>query len=169
MEYSSASLSYLEILYKKLEAYTQHLSNIHKDRLQCKKGCFSCCVDNLEVLGLEAAYIHDKYPDVLLEEKGKQGGCAFLNKEGECRVYFARPFICRTHGLPLKLEIENEGQVFDILDICELNETEIPLSDLPDEHVLNVKTFEQILIGLQIDADKGSMHRVKLREMFINQ
>ena len=169
MEYSAASLSYLEILYKKLEAYTQHLSNIHKDRLKCQKGCFSCCVDNLEVLGLEAAYIQQKYPQVLSEEKGPLGACAFLDGEGACRVYFARPFICRTHGLPLNLEVEENGQVFDILDICELNETEIPLSDLPEEHILNVKTFEQILLGLQIDADKGSMHRVKLREMFVNQ
>ena len=166
INYSPDLIQILQMFYQKTDAMCNYLSKMNEDRLQCKKGCSACCVDNLEVMGLEAAYIKNKYPEVLNEKPNKLGQCAFLDETGACRVYEARPFICRTHGLPLQWEIEENGQKSKVLDICELNETETPLSDLADNQIFDVNMFEEILIGLQLNADLGKMDRVKLREMF---
>lgn len=94
------------------------------DALTCRRGCAQCCVAGLSVLPVEAA---------LLEESGAQppahatpGMCAFLDAEGACTAYAARPVLCRTHGLALKTEPDPSRAASlrvlgDDVEVCALN------------------------------------------------
>mgnify|MGYP006282040667 CR=1 FL=1 len=62
--------------------------------------------------------------------KGVEGGvvCPLLGDDGACKVYEARPVICRVHGLPLAypvFEYDQEGNLLpdsDPMDLwCDLN------------------------------------------------
>jgi hypothetical protein len=58
------------------------------------------------------------------------GRCAFLDDDGACTVYDARPFLCRTHGLPLRTDDAADRPrgglrvLRDDVSVCALNFTE---------------------------------------------
>ncbi len=65
---------------------------------------------------------------------GRASRCAFLDRDGACTVYGARPIICRTHGLPLSYRIyeydwkgrEVNPERPEYTDLwCDLNFTEL--------------------------------------------
>lgn len=86
--------------------------------MACRKGCSECCILT-SVFPIEAHAIHQyvqSHPGCIkdtLTKKGKGRACHFLNPEGVCLIYPARPVICRTHGNPLLIE----GR----LDFCRKN------------------------------------------------
>lgn len=134
-------------------------------KLKCQKGCCACCRDHLTVTQGEAALIREKFPDVLLEKPHPSGACAFLDETGACRIYSARPYICRTHGLPLRWTDEDEnGDDCEKRDICEQNDAIDPASlsreqcwtlGLPELQLAQINT-------LTFGEDK----RISLRGMF---
>jgi hypothetical protein len=73
------------------------------DALACKRGCASCCVDGLSVLPVEAAAIRASGLAPPARPTADRGMCAFLDHEGACSIYAARPVLCRTHGMALKM------------------------------------------------------------------
>jgi Fe-S-cluster containining protein len=97
------------------------------DALTCKRGCDACCVDGLSVLPVEAALIqaHGGRPS----PRQREGMCAFLDDDGACTVYEARPVLCRTHGLALKSSGKEDQEarglrvLADDVSACELNYT----------------------------------------------
>lgn len=124
--------------------------------LTCKRGCSACCVDGLTVFQVEAERIRRSASSLLSSaEPHPPGRCAFLGSEGECRIYEARPYVCRTQGLPLRW-IEDE---FDYRDICELND--VPVETLAPEECWTLGEFEERLARLQPDGN-----RVALRDLF---
>ena len=74
----------------------------------CKKGCEMCCYDKVYLTTTEKVIL-DHYvkknkihPDPVnnkpwSERKFAEYKCRYL-KNGECQVYDARPFVCRTHN-----------------------------------------------------------------------
>lgn len=165
--YAQELLNALLIFYQKVEKRTSRLEEKHVARLQCQKGCHSCCLDDLEVVGIEAAFIQQQHPELLFPQLAHPlGKCAFLNDEGACRVYESRPLVCRTHGFPLQwTEIEHRTSV-EYRDICPLNENEEPIEQLEEEDCLKIDQLEETLARLQLMADQGAMHRIKLRDLF---
>ena len=141
----------------------------HGERLQCRRGCAACCVDDLSVFALEAARIQREAPEVLLEAPGPEGACAFLDGAGACRVYEARPYVCRTQGLPLRWIDEDEaGEFVERRDICELNEPGTPdLVDLEPEACWPLGPIEERLRALQAAFEPADpLRRVRLRDLF---
>lgn len=129
--------------------------------LQCALGCCACCLDDLSVCASEAEYI--RVNNALLlenEEPHAKGACAFLDTHGACRIYPHRPYICRTHGLPLRWF--DDG--VEYRDICEKNET-VLTDALPASMFWTLGAVEQHL-G-KIDAYFFEMpQRVLLRDLF---
>ncbi|TFG93764.1 MAG: hypothetical protein E4H13_15795 [Calditrichales bacterium] len=154
--------------YLKVDTEVALLSKIHRTRLQCRRGCFQCCVDDLSVFTIEADNICHHFPQIL--SKGipyKKDACALLDPEGACRIYEQRPYVCRTQGLPLRWYSENPGEKnIELRDICPLNETGTPLLEIPAGQIWLIGPSEGKLAGLQENYDKGRMQRVKLRTLF---
>ena len=155
-----------------LDAMTRRLSVLHAARLACKRGCSSCCVDDLSVFEVEAAPIRQRFAALLATEAPHpEGGCAFLDASGGCRIYAERPYVCRTQGLPLRWLDDEQEQTVERRDICPLNETDEPIEELADIDCFTLGPFEEGLARLQLahdvaNASANPSPRVKLRELF---
>jgi len=167
VRYSTEMLENLQAFYKKVDQLTASLEKVHANRLKCQKGCHACCIDDLEVFGIEAELITTKNKPLVENSFPHMiGKCAFLGEEDECRIYEHRPFVCRTHGLPLSWLEEVDGEDVEYRDICSLNEEGEPIEDLSEEKVLDLVPLDEQLAMLQFKADGGREHRVKLRDLF---
>ena len=163
MRVEKDSNSAIRSLHAEVDAAVGPLTQRHAGRLRCGRGCHECCVDELTVSAAEAERIRREYPGVLKEEAGATGSCAFLGGEGECRVYEARPYVCRTQGLPLRWFGEHDGQVVELRDICPLNDiaSDEPLESLDADDCWLLGPVEGKLAMLS-----GASQRVPLRGMF---
>jgi uncharacterized protein len=133
------------ILRKELDEEIDRLESIHSNHLACKKRCDLCCMP-FSVFPVEYEVIKEEFEvllasETLKEESHSVGTCAFL-KNHSCSIYESRPFICRTHGLPL-LYMENEEWV---LSHCELNfkdadEDYFDESDMHEQDKWNSKLY----------------------------
>jgi len=159
-----------------IDELTVPLEKLHRERLQCKRGCADCCVDDITVYEVEADRIRRQHAALL--ESGMPhapGACAFLDGEGACRIYEDRPYVCRTQGLPLRWAAEDEaGGVVERRDICELNVSESqPLVDVDPNHCwtlgpaeTKLQQIEALHEGSAQDVEPGELRRVRLRDLF---
>ena len=154
----------LEDFYASLYIIVARLEKTHVQRLQCKKGCFSCCVDDITVFEVEAQNIKEKNREFLEHgQPAPAGRCAFLDNEGSCRIYDSRPYVCRTQGLPLRWI---EGNT-EYRDICPLNEEEHnSIVDLQEQDCFTFEPFEEQLALIQIQQTGIELKRVRLRDLF---
>ncbi|MDP8223897.1 MAG: YkgJ family cysteine cluster protein [Candidatus Lernaella stagnicola] len=134
--------------------------------LKCGPGCASCCQDDLTVFAVEALRIRREFPDVLKGGvPGPVGRCAFLDGEDRCRVYSARPYVCRTQGLPLRWLVEQDGEWVEYRDICPINDDDFPLVELPESDCYPLGPAEEVLRELQFLLGGDDLTRVALRSL----
>ena len=159
----------LDLLHGAVEQIAEELAAHHGSRLRCRRGCASCCVDDLSVWEVEAAKIARDFPHLLRHQQpAPAGGCAFLDQGGACRIYDSRPYVCRTQGLPLRWVEEVEGQWQEWRDICPLNEGPggvEGLEGLEAQECWTLGSVEEKLWELQQAWGAGET-RVKLRDLF---
>lgn len=143
----------LDALYAEVDQVVERLEQRHRGRLACRAGCSGCCHDGLTVFAVEADRIRARHPGLLAEAApGPEGGCAFLDPEGRCRIYPDRPYVCRTQGLPLRwLDAAGERR-----DVCELNDADarpggVELLELSAEDCFELGPFEGRLAALQAE------------------
>ena len=151
----------LDDLHAEVDRRARVLAESHRERMQCGRGCFGCCVDDLTVFEVEAEKIRAG-ADLLLASGTPHppGRCAFVGDEGECRIYELRPYVCRTQGLPLRW-LDHEAEA-EYRDICPLNDDEWePVEELAPERCWTLGEFEEKLAELQRDGK-----RVRLRDLF---
>lgn len=148
------------------------LAERNRERLRCGRGCAACCVDDITVFELEADRIRAEYPAVLANARPHaRGACAFLSDDGLCRVYRARPYVCRTQGFPLRWAAEipdAPGEIGEYRDVCALNDRpELPALDAIDaDDCWTLGPIEEVLRRLQEARDGGVGRRVALRDLF---
>jgi len=157
----------LRMLHEAVDRDAGALQRVHAARLQCRRGCHECCVDGLTVFEVEAAAIRNAFPELLASGiPHSEGGCAFLDEEGACRIYTARPYVCRTQGLPLRWLSDKDGETVEYRDICPLNEPGGPeLTELPENRCWTLGPWESRLAALQERNGSGG-ERVALRALF---
>jgi Fe-S-cluster containining protein len=138
--------------------------------MQCRRGCHSCCRPDLTIWNVEcraiAEYL-DQNPQIVprlirLENEDPFGGqrCRFLEADGKCGIYEARPLICRSHGAPIQFRVQKTME----RDVCPLNFEGQDLSGLPEGDVLNIETLNTLLsvINRQFDESRAD-ERFQLR------
>ena len=82
----------------------------HRDVMACAAGCADCCAADLTVFPVEAAPLAgalEALPQDLrdaVRDRARRGAHCALLVGSRCSVYGQRPIICRTQGLPLRLE-----------------------------------------------------------------
>lgn len=117
--YVSDTTGGLAHLYQRCES---HLDEFHPERdhyLDCRPGCGDCCIVNVAVLWPEALAIVSHLEELPSDEQSRlleniselwiriQGvsdedrvcmrqPCAFLDTDGSCSIYPARPLMCRS-------------------------------------------------------------------------
>lgn len=157
----------LLVLHDAIDQRAHEVAEANRDRLQCRRGCSGCCVDDLTVFEVEASRIVRAHDDLL--QRGSPhppGACAFLDAEGACRIYADRPYVCRTQGLPLRWIESEAGEPTEMRDICELNVVGQPIEELPETACWEIGPFESELVELQRSTDGGAGRRVSLRSLF---
>ncbi len=138
---AAAAFANLAALHAKVDAKFADIAARHPDQVNCRRGCHSCCLPNLTVVGVEAARIRQYFvdhPDALAaartNARDKPHGatrCAMLDVDGGCVIYPVRPTLCRAHGAPALVSKPSGPQ----LDVCPLNFTNIKLETLPDDRI----------------------------------
>lgn len=160
-------LKKLKLFYAEIELATKQLTDIHANRLQCRRGCANCCVDEVTVWNIEAENIrHTNQAFLLAEKPNENGGCAFLDQNGACRIYESRPYVCRTQGLPLRWFDDVDQEIYEFRDICPLNETDEPIEEIEADKCWTIGEPETQLAALQNEFESGKMRRIGLRELF---
>jgi Fe-S-cluster containining protein len=119
----------LGALAARVDAFFARVQARHTDAMQCRRGCAMCCQRDLRLLPVEwrrvaAAVLalpeadRDVVRAVLYRQQeftndpaspfgaseAAADRCALLAPDGSCRVFEARPLICRSHGLPIRLD-----------------------------------------------------------------
>lgn len=153
--------------HRQIETRAEALHQHHGARLNCRRGCCDCCVDELTVFTVEADHIRRSVGDRLRgAEPAPAGRCAFLDPSGACRIYAARPYVCRTQGLPLRWVEEENWDWVEYRDICPLNEAGPPLETLDEDVCWTLGEAEASLAQLQQNHAPDSQERVPLRQLF---
>ena len=161
-------IDWVERLHGLVDGLVVPIAAAHGPRLTCRAGCHDCCTDGLSVFEIEAAVIERHHAELLATGMPREeGGCAFLDERGECRVYEHRPYVCRTQGLPLRwLERDEDGEPAEVRDICPLNAAGPALEELGSDACWTVGPFEERLAERQAAIDGGEGHRLALRGLF---
>jgi Fe-S-cluster containining protein len=169
---SAEHLHELEAIHRQVDGLVASIADRLGDLLVCRRGCHSCCQDDLAVLEVEAVLIQRHAGELLASaEAGPSGGCAFLDSTGACRIYPWRPYICRTQGLPLRWfegeYLETEGRSICHLNLDRLLEAGQSLGDLEEGLLWTLGPWEGKLASLNADATgKFISSRVPLRDLF---
>lgn len=167
---SERAVALVPQLHKMIDELTAPLHKRHQARLNCARGCHSCCVDELTVFSVEAEHIRRTHA-ALLESAAPhaEGLCAFLDEQGACRIYEVRPYVCRTQGLPLRwIELEGDDEYVELRDICPLNLEGESLELLHKDDLwaigpveAKLQEFERAFVGAA-----APLARVSLRSLF---
>ena len=144
-----------------IDDFAAMVSQNHGEHIQCRRGCYQCCVppDTLfriegeqilkAVAGL-AAPLRERIRQRI--EKGEDPRCPLLEKGG-CMIYENRPILCRTQGMPLA--VHREGKVYD-LEYCRLNFTQVPSDfELPRRYILDIGGTTELLATLNLKLVVG--------------
>ena len=133
----------LKALRHKVDEHASRVMAAYPQRFACRAGCDACCRSERNVSAVELHALREAVAALPPETRaqlqpGAEDRCSLLLPEGRCAVYEARPIICRSHGLPLRMETQ--------LDVCPLNFEGVELATLPKEDLLSVDTVTAILV-----------------------
>ncbi len=112
----------------KVDAFFARVAQRHRADVACAVGCDRCCHVRLTVTGIEAAAIEAWAVALPAAERRVIAAaaaasdpavarCAALDPVGRCRIYPARPLVCRSHGLPIRLR---DRRGLPVIESCEL-------------------------------------------------
>lgn len=161
-------MSDLKPLQKKAEKAFDDFFDRYSSQMTCAKGCSRCCLSGLTVFAWEAAIIMDWFYDLsaqdqaawkeeqkkaqtlnkpFIDSEGQETTpCAFL-REDQCTIYEVRPTLCRTQGMAMKFEVDDDTY----RDWCPLNFEE----EAPDpSHDLNLDSLNAMLSQAQLIHEK---------------
>ena len=105
----SGAVTKFEELAKKVDSFFARVTVRHGTDMQCATGCSDCCHVRLTITPVEAAAIRSLVATWPSERRrdlaitGDADRCAALDPAGKCKIYDARPLVCRSHGVPIRL------------------------------------------------------------------
>jgi hypothetical protein len=139
-------------LQEKVDGFFSRVEARHGAAMSCRTGCHDCCRVALTVTAVEAATITAALEGLPSEERSAiaeaarsapADRCAALDEQGRCRIYEARPLVCRSHGLPIRMPARRG---LPVVDACFRNFTR----GLPeDDCVLDQQTLSTMLAAVE--------------------
>lgn len=153
-------MSRLSELHVKVDGFFARVEARHGSDMQCATGCADCCHVRLTITGVEAAAIEALVAGwpadrrAALADTGPEDRCAALDPAGRCKIYEARPIVCRSHGAPIRMRRDS----LPVIESCFRNFTHTePAADC----VLDQETLSALTLAVDRDAG-GSGDRVDL-------
>jgi len=150
----------------KVDGFFARVEARHADDMQCGSGCSDCCHVRLTITEVEAAAIRAHVTAWPLErrralaELGPDDRCAALDATGRCRIYEARPIVCRSHGAPIRMRVPN---ALPVIEACARNFTRV---DPDPDCVLDQETLSALVLAVDRDAAGGDPRdRVELARL----
>ena len=114
----ASAFQLIEILYKYTDLITANFTH------SCSKGCHYCCDVKVAVSMPEAEFIEIKTGHRITNRKKQKIGpknkttpCIFL-KKGECSIYEARPYVCRTFFSVDDVKLCIDGKPHNLVSLC---------------------------------------------------
>lgn len=157
----------------RVDAFFDRVRARYPGALTCAVGCSACCHQHLSVVPSEfrriarAVLASSDEARAAIAARVAVGRddprCPLLDEAGACRVYDARPMICRSHGLPVQVAAE-PGDAADgapnapLRDVCPLNFTAGPaVEDVDADCVLDLDHLDTVLGLLDRLASDGGV------------
>jgi uncharacterized protein len=143
----------------KIDGFFARVTARHGGDMKCGSGCSDCCHVRLTVTSIEATSIRDEVATwdatrraaLAANVPGDPGRCAALDANGRCLIYAVRPFVCRSHGAPIRMTARS----LPVIETCFRNFT----ATTPDpDCVLDQTTLSAIVLA----ANDGDNARVDL-------
>jgi Fe-S-cluster containining protein len=157
-------------LVAKVDAFVERVTARHADDLRCAAGCASCCHDRLTLTTVEAdaiiAWAAAQPADAIaaIADAAREAPidrCAALDDADRCRIYAARPLVCRSHGVPIRLHERG----LPVVTACTLNFTARGPAAADADCVLD-QTLVSTTLGVIDRAAGGDVdQRVDLAEL----
>jgi hypothetical protein len=147
----------------KVDSFFDRVHDRHGSDMQCSTGCSDCCHVRLTVTAVEARAIRElvatwpaEQRRVLAEAAAVPSDrCAALDASGRCRIYAARPIVCRSHGAPIRV------RGLPVLQSCHRNFTHTT----PDaDCIVDQETLSTLVLAVDRDSG-GDGARVDLAEL----
>lgn len=132
-------VSRLSELTAKIDGFFTRVETRHGADMQCRTGCSDCCHTRLTITRVEADAIRALGRRVTLNPDPTL--CAALDAQGRCQIYEARPVVCRSHGVPIRMR---EGSL-PVIRSCHRNFTET--SPDPD-CILDQETLSALVLAV---------------------
>ena len=134
-------VSRLVELQAKIDGFFARVEARHGGDMQCQTGCSDCCHVRLTITAVEADAIRAHAGGRPLEVNADPGLCAALDANGRCQIYDARPVVCRSHGVPIRM---HEGSL-PVIRNCHSNFTHtVPAADC----VLDQATLSTLVLAV---------------------
>lgn len=134
----------------KIDAFFARVEARHGADMRCQSGCSDCCQPGLSVTRVEAEAI--RALDLTGFTIDTADRCAALDAQGRCKIYAARPFVCRSHGAPIRIA--------QVIRNCHHNAAVVPDPDC----VLDQTT----LSALSLAVNGGDTERFDLRDLLLD-
>jgi Fe-S-cluster containining protein len=138
----------------KVDAFFARVEARHAADLRCAVGCDRCCHARLTVTAVEADVIVELIADLdaasrarlhALASRPVSPRCAALDDDGRCSIYAARPIVCRSHGVPIRLRAPGS---LPVIQACELNFTAHGPAAADADCVLDQATLSATLLAI---------------------
>jgi Fe-S-cluster containining protein len=166
-------------LWQKIAGFWARVDERAPGALTCHAGCSDCCLDGLSVTRTEAAALEELLGGLDDERRGALREAALRESEscpalieGRCAIYAARPVVCRSHGLAIRIGPDADAKRhLPIVDACPLNFVGQDLEALPSELVLEQATLSTLVAAVDA-ASRGAgveAKRVPLRELLATE
>jgi hypothetical protein len=156
-------VSRLPELTDKVDAFFARVEERHPTDLQCRNGCHDCCHVRLTITRVEASAIRDEISTWDRERRAalaanvavSQDRCAALGPDGRCMIYAARPIVCRSHGVPIRMR-----NPLPVIQSCFRNFTARGPAAADPDCILDQETISTLLLA--VDRAEGGGPRVDL-------
>jgi hypothetical protein len=158
-------VSRLHELTDKIDAFFARVEARHPDDLECRTGCSDCCHVRLSITTAEAESIRAlvaAWPEqrrrALAAITAPADRCAALDDAGRCSIYEARPVVCRSHGVPVRL-----GKSLPV--VCHRNFTRSGPATADPDCILDQQTVSAILLAVNDGDDRRIDLATLIREL----
>lgn len=147
-------MSRLGELNAKIDGFFARVEARHGDDMHCRTGCSDCCQPGLSVTRVEAELIAAHLAGKRIALGARADRCVALDAAGRCSIYEARPVVCRSHGVPIRMR---EGSL-PVVRSCDHNFTHAE----PDADCI---LDQQTLSALVLAVNAGNSERIDLASL----